>query len=82
MHDPFYVLNSSNIWQKLYVSRLYELMDIEGLELAVCSVLDILFSMLSDMSKVCFLRFRFFKYSPFKLGRISTIAVLKYMHLV
>lgn len=40
------------VWQELYVSRLYELVEIEGLETAVGSVLDILFSMLSDISKV------------------------------
>lgn len=43
------------VWQELYVSRLYELVEIEGLEMAVGSVLDILFSMLSDISKVFFI---------------------------
>lgn len=38
--------------QKLYVSRLYDPMEIEGLQLAICSVLDILSSMLSYLSKV------------------------------
>lgn len=36
--------------EKLYVSRLYEPTEIEGLQLAICSVLDI-FSILSDLSK-------------------------------
>ncbi|XP_071717637.1 uncharacterized protein [Rutidosis leptorrhynchoides] len=36
--------------ENLYVSRLYELTEIEGLQLAICSVLEI-FSMLSDLSK-------------------------------
>lgn len=36
--------------EKLYVSRLYGIMEIEGLQLAICSVLDI-FSLLSDLSK-------------------------------
>lgn len=40
--------------QKLYVSRLYDPMEIEGLQLAICSVLDILSSMLSDLYKVHF----------------------------
>ncbi|KAK9287536.1 hypothetical protein L1049_015957 [Liquidambar formosana] len=37
--------------EKRYVSRLYEPMEIEGLELAICSVLDILFNMLLHLSK-------------------------------
>ncbi|CAK9162511.1 unnamed protein product, partial [Ilex paraguariensis] len=37
--------------EKIYVSRLYDLMEIEGLQLAISSALDILFSMLSDLSK-------------------------------
>lgn len=45
------VCTTTEALEKHYVSRLYELMEIEGLELAVCSVLDILFSMLSDLSK-------------------------------
>ncbi|KAK9070882.1 hypothetical protein SSX86_009450 [Deinandra increscens subsp. villosa] len=36
--------------EKLYVSRLYDLTEIEGLQLAICSILDI-FSMLSDLFK-------------------------------
>ncbi|XP_024962200.1 uncharacterized protein LOC112502498 isoform X4 [Cynara cardunculus var. scolymus] len=36
--------------EKLYVSRLYEPTEIEGLQLAICSVLDI-FSILTDFSK-------------------------------
>lgn len=40
------------IHQKLYVSRLYEPREIEGLENAICSVLDTLFIMLSAFSKV------------------------------
>ncbi|KAL4585015.1 hypothetical protein LXL04_009628 [Taraxacum kok-saghyz] len=36
--------------EKLYVSRLYGITEIEGVQLAICSVLDI-FSMLSDLSK-------------------------------
>ncbi|KVH88159.1 hypothetical protein Ccrd_024450 [Cynara cardunculus var. scolymus] len=36
--------------KKLYVSRLYEPTEIEGLQLAICSVLDI-FSILTDFSK-------------------------------
>ncbi|CAH1423389.1 unnamed protein product [Lactuca virosa] len=36
--------------EKLYVSRMYGVMEIEGLQLAICSVLDI-FSMLFDLSK-------------------------------
>lgn len=38
--------------QNIYVSRLFELMEIEGLQLAMGSVLDILFIMLSNFSKV------------------------------
>lgn len=34
------------------MSRLCEAMEIEGLELAICSVFDILFTMLSKLSKV------------------------------
>lgn len=37
--------------EKLYMSRLCEAMEIEGLELAICSVFDILFTMLSKLSK-------------------------------
>ncbi|KAL4616065.1 hypothetical protein ACB092_07G172100 [Castanea dentata] len=37
--------------ENLYVSRLFELMEIEGLQLAIGSVLDILFIMLSKFSK-------------------------------
>lgn len=37
--------------EKCYVSRFYEPVEIEGLELAICSVLDILFTMLSKLSK-------------------------------
>ncbi|KAL3515020.1 hypothetical protein ACH5RR_021922 [Cinchona calisaya] len=37
--------------EKLYLSRLYELIDIEGLQLAISSGLDILFDMLSLLSK-------------------------------
>ncbi|KAI3804009.1 hypothetical protein L1987_32177 [Smallanthus sonchifolius] len=36
--------------EKLYVSRLYDLTEIEGLQLAICSILDI-FSILSDLFK-------------------------------
>lgn len=38
--------------QKLYVSRHVDLMEIEGLLLAISSVLDILLVMLSKFSKV------------------------------
>lgn len=38
--------------QNIYVSRLFELMEIEGLQLAMGSVLDNLFIMLSNFSKV------------------------------
>lgn len=37
--------------EKLYVSRLWEPKEIQGLEAAICSVLDILSIMLSDFSK-------------------------------
>ncbi|GLT69630.1 hypothetical protein SLA2020_417670 [Shorea laevis] len=37
--------------ENIYVSRLFELMEIEGLQLAMGSVLDILFIMLSNFSK-------------------------------
>lgn len=40
------------IHQKLYISRLSEPREIEGLEHAICSVLDIIFIMLSAFSKV------------------------------
>lgn len=43
--------NLTNFLQKLFVSRLYDLTEIEGLQLAICSILDI-FCMLSDLSKV------------------------------
>ncbi|KAA8536011.1 hypothetical protein F0562_028489 [Nyssa sinensis] len=45
------VCTTTQALEKLYVIRLYELTEIEGLQLAICSVLDILFSMLSDLSK-------------------------------
>ncbi|GFY83690.1 nucleoporin [Actinidia rufa] len=44
------VCTTAQSLEKLYVSRLYELMEIEGLQMAIRSVLDILFSMLSDLS--------------------------------
>ncbi|XP_057475806.1 uncharacterized protein LOC130763817 [Actinidia eriantha] len=44
------VCTTAQSLEKLYVSRLYELMEIEGLLMAIRSVLDILFSMLSDLS--------------------------------
>ncbi|XP_031130365.1 uncharacterized protein LOC116032104 [Ipomoea triloba] len=37
--------------EKLYVSRLYELVDIEGLQQSIVFTLDILFSLLSDLTK-------------------------------
>nr|DAD40324.1 TPA_asm: hypothetical protein HUJ06_014647 [Nelumbo nucifera] len=37
--------------ERLYIIRLYELKEIEGLQLAVCSVLDIVSTMLNDLSK-------------------------------
>lgn len=43
--------------QKLYFSRLYGLTDIEGLQQAIILGLDILSSMLSDLSRVCFINF-------------------------
>ncbi|XP_017258211.1 uncharacterized protein LOC108227529 isoform X3 [Daucus carota subsp. sativus] len=45
------VCTTAEALEELYVSRLYELVEIEGLETAVGFVLDILFSMLSDISK-------------------------------
>ncbi|ESR36842.1 hypothetical protein CICLE_v10029869mg [Citrus x clementina] len=39
--------------KKLYVIRTFELMEIEGLELAIGSALDILYTMLSKFSKLC-----------------------------
>ncbi|XP_074329282.1 uncharacterized protein LOC141666927 isoform X2 [Apium graveolens] len=45
------VCTTAEALEELYVSRLYELVEIEGLEAAVGSVLDILFSMLLDISK-------------------------------
>ncbi|GMP64170.1 hypothetical protein CsSME_00025565 [Camellia sinensis var. sinensis] len=47
------VCTTAQALEKLYVSRLCELMEIEGLQLSICSVLDILFSMLTDLSQVC-----------------------------
>lgn len=44
---------SANSEQRLYVSRLYEVKEIEGLQDAVCSVIDILVMMLAAFSKVC-----------------------------
>ncbi|KAL7002581.1 hypothetical protein U1Q18_003733 [Sarracenia purpurea var. burkii] len=44
------VCTTAQALEKLFVSRFYELTEIEGLQLAICSVLDILFSMLSDLS--------------------------------
>lgn len=41
-----------SLLQKLYVSRLFDVMEIEGLSLAISSVLDILFNMLAKFSKV------------------------------
>ncbi|XP_058098868.1 uncharacterized protein LOC131243494 isoform X2 [Magnolia sinica] len=37
--------------ERIYISRLYDLKEIEGLQLAVCSVLDIVSSVLADLSK-------------------------------
>ncbi|CAL5402245.1 unnamed protein product [Camellia sinensis] len=45
------VCTTAQALEKLYVSRLCELMEIEGLQLSICSVLDILFSMLTDLSQ-------------------------------
>ncbi|XP_058213125.1 uncharacterized protein LOC131325082 isoform X1 [Rhododendron vialii] len=45
------VCTTAQALEKLYVSRLYDPMEIEGLQLAICSVLDILSSMLSYLSK-------------------------------
>ncbi|XP_022146238.1 uncharacterized protein LOC111015501 isoform X2 [Momordica charantia] len=45
------VCTTRHALEKLYVSRLYEPREIEGLENAICSVLDILFIMLSAFSK-------------------------------
>ncbi|OVA06310.1 hypothetical protein BVC80_8889g25 [Macleaya cordata] len=42
---------TSQTLESLYVSRLYEVKEIEGLQDAVCSVLDILFTMLAAFSK-------------------------------
>lgn len=39
--------------QKLYISRLYEVFDIEGVQLAISRGLEILSNMLSVFSKVC-----------------------------
>ncbi|KAK3028660.1 hypothetical protein RJ639_037840 [Escallonia herrerae] len=45
------VCTTTQTLEKLYVSRLYEPIEIEQLQLAICSVLDILFIMLFDLSK-------------------------------
>lgn len=46
-----------HLQQKLYFSRLYGLTEIEGLQQAIVLGLDILSSMLSDLSRVCFINF-------------------------
>lgn len=43
------------ICQKLHISRLFDIVDIEGLELAISTGLDVLVSMISTFSKVCLL---------------------------
>ncbi|KAG6709285.1 hypothetical protein I3842_06G125100 [Carya illinoinensis] len=45
------VCTTTQTLENLYVSRLFELMEIEGLQLAMSSVLDILFIMISKFSK-------------------------------
>ncbi|XP_057965187.1 uncharacterized protein LOC131155793 [Malania oleifera] len=52
IHSTFFriICTTTETLERLYVSRLYELMDIEGLQLAICSALDIIFSMLSRLS--------------------------------
>ncbi|XP_015893450.3 uncharacterized protein LOC107427578 [Ziziphus jujuba] len=45
------VCTTSQALEKLYTSRLFDLVEIEGLTVAICSVLDILFNMLSKFSK-------------------------------
>ncbi|XAR59056.1 hypothetical protein NMG60_11014687 [Bertholletia excelsa] len=42
---------TSQALEKLYVIRLYELMEIEGFELAISAAQDIIFCMLSDLSR-------------------------------
>ncbi|EXB39261.1 hypothetical protein L484_024956 [Morus notabilis] len=45
------VCTTSQELETLYVSRLFDVMEIEGLSLAICSALDILFDMLRKFSK-------------------------------
>ncbi|KAK9129506.1 hypothetical protein Sjap_009993 [Stephania japonica] len=42
---------TTDTFEKLYVSRLYEVEEIEGLQRAVCSCLDIVYTMLASFSK-------------------------------
>uniref|UniRef100_A0A7N0U6L0 Uncharacterized protein n=1 Tax=Kalanchoe fedtschenkoi TaxID=63787 RepID=A0A7N0U6L0_KALFE len=46
------ICTSPEILENLYVSRLYDIADIEGLELAISSVLDVIFVILSRYSEV------------------------------
>lgn len=50
--------------QKLYISRLYEVIDIEGVQLAISRGLEVLSSMLSVFSKVCQEKRLIFRYRP------------------
>ncbi|XP_071723037.1 uncharacterized protein [Rutidosis leptorrhynchoides] len=45
------ICTTRQTFEKLYISRLFEPMEIEGLQLALVSALDILFIMLSKLSK-------------------------------
>lgn len=40
--------------QKLYMSRFFDIMDIEGLKLSISAGLDVLISLVSAFAKVCF----------------------------
>ncbi|XP_047333534.1 uncharacterized protein LOC124937067 [Impatiens glandulifera] len=53
IHNSLFRVSSTTTQalEKLYVNRLYEPMEVEGLELAICTSLDILFCMLSDIFK-------------------------------
>ncbi|KAL5706010.1 hypothetical protein ACHQM5_024227 [Ranunculus cassubicifolius] len=51
---------TSKTLEKLHVSRIYEVEEIEGLEMAVCSVLDIVLTILSSFPKDTLLSYPFF----------------------
>lgn len=58
--------------QKLYVNRLVELTEIEGLQLAISSALDVLYVMLSKFSKV------FFEFTTYS---IQVLVVITFIYI-